>query len=280
MEGRMIILTPKARQVLAKLQEEKDSAQALVTSTLSRVGEADRALGNNPEGVNAADLEFEITRLRANLGKHQQRFEMLSTLVANIRRWLSEQKPNAVLSDWKPAKLKERSGESTFDAIDRVRTEIASLSRDLRDVRDAGLPREELYAQAAKWVATQAMHCTPKITATQKDFKIEFGQQSSFTNPAPDMVSYFCWYDGDAIVGLLCKEIDKLPVPKLVLTPADRDRRMSELKEALLRLERTEEQLIVLAEQDDHVVLRRPASSPEAILGVVVERAAKTTAAA
>jgi hypothetical protein len=280
MEGGMIPLTPRARQKLAELQEEKDSAQALVTSTLSRVGEADRALGNNPEGTNVADWEFELSRLRANLGKHQQRFEMLSTLVTNIRRWLSEQKHNAVLSDWKPAKLKERSGETTFDAIGRTRSDIATLSRELRDVRDAGLPLDELYAQAAKWVATQALRCTPKITASQKEFRIEFGQQSSFTLPAPDMVSYFCWYDGDAIVNLLKKEIDKLPVPKLVLTPADRDKRMSELKESLLRLERIEEQLIMVAEQDDHVVPRRPAADPAAVLGVVVERAAKATAAA
>ena len=274
----MITLTPKARLKLAALQEAKDSAQALVTSTLRRVGDTDRALGNNPQGVNAADMEFELSRLRANLGKQQQRFEMLSTLVGGIQQWLGTQKPNVVLSDWKPAKLKERSGETTFDAIDRVRTEIATLSRELTDVRDAGLPKEELYAQASKWVQTQALRCTPKITASQKDFKIEFGQQTSFTTPPPEIVSYFCWYDGDAIVDLLCKEIDKLPVPKVVMTPADRDKRMSELKDSLLRLERTEEQLIVLAEQDDHVVPRRPMADPAAVLGVVVERAAKAVA--
>jgi hypothetical protein len=279
MEGRMTTLPDKARRKLATLQQERDTAQSLVTSTVSRVGDTIRALQINPEGPQAADIEFELTRLRATQGKAQQKFEALSSLVANLRMWLSQVKPHVQLLDAKPIKIKEGSGESIFDAIDRIRAEIATLARELRDVRDAGLPREELRAQASKFVQTQALRCTPKITATQKDFKIEFGLQTSFTNPPPDMVSYFCWYDGDAIVDLLCKEIDKLPVPKLVLTPADRDARMSDLRGQLLRLERIEEQLVMQAEEEhEQFVPRRPLADAAAVLGVVVERAAKAVA--
>lgn len=276
----MNTLPPKARQKLAILQEKKESAQALVTSTLSRVGEADRALGNNPEGQHSGDWEFELSRLRANLGKHQQRFEQLSSLVANIRRWLNEQRPSVVLSDAKPIKIRERSGASIFDAIDRTRSEISVLASQLRDVRDAGISREELYAQAAKYVQTQAVRAEPRITASFKEFRIEFGVQSSFTNPGPDLPAFLCWLDPDAVLGLLTKKIDTLPVPKIVLTPAERDTRTAELKQSLLRLERTEEQLIVQAEQEhDQFVPRRPTADPAAVLGVVAEREVKVAAA-
>jgi hypothetical protein len=279
MEGSgMIELTPKARSKFSVLQESMYGAQALVTSTLSRISLTDRALGNSPSGPNSADMEFELTRLRALLGKHQQSFEMQSTMVANIRRWIAEQKTNVVLVDWKAPKLKERSGESTADAVGRVRVEIATLSREQRDVRDAGLPRDELYAQCVKWTQMQASRCNPKITATHKDFRIEFGTQTSFTLPAPDIVSYFAWYDPETVIDLLKKEIDKMPVPALVMLPAERDARMTSIKEQLLRLERTEEQLIELAEQDDHIIPRRPLADPAALLGVVVERAAKAVA--
>jgi hypothetical protein len=68
-------------------------------------------------------------------------------------------------------------------------------------------------------------------------------------------------------------------LPKLVLTPADRDRRLGEVRSELLRLERIEEQLITQAEQDhEQPVYRRPAADPLAVLGIVVERAAKAVA--
>jgi hypothetical protein len=273
----MTTLPQKARQKFAVLKEELDGAQALVNSTLARIAETNRVLGYDPEKT--ADLEFELTRLRANLGKYQQRFEGLSSLVANIRHVIGELKPNVVLSDWKPGKLKERSGETVFDAIDRTRTEIADKARELRDVRDAGLPVDELRAQAAKWVQTQALRCTPKITASQREFKIEFGQQTSFTTPPPDLPAFLCWLDPDAVLELLTKQIDALPVPKLVLTPAERDHKLVETKEALLRLERIEEELIWQSEQDhEQKIYRRPAADPLAVLGIVVERAAKAVA--
>jgi hypothetical protein len=269
----MTTLPDKARRKLSALQQERDTAQALVTTTLARISEANSTLGYSSDGATVADQEFNLTRLRAQLGKEQQRFEQLSMLVANLRRFLAELRPNIVLSDSKPLKLKERSGESVFDAIDRVRMEIATLSSELRDVRDAGLPIDELKAQAAKWVRSQALRCTPKITATQKKFDVTFGEQSSFTNPPPDLPAFLAWLDPDAVTDLLCKEIEKQPVAKLVLTPADRDRRMSELKETLLRLERSEEQLIAAAEQEhEQFVARRPMADPAAVLSVVVER--------
>jgi uncharacterized phage infection (PIP) family protein YhgE len=278
MEDRMTTLPDKARRKLATLQQERDTAQEIVRSTVNRVGDTIRALQINPEGPQAADIEFELTRLRATQGKAQQKFEALSSLLANLRMWLSQVKPHVQLVDAKSVKIKERSGESIFDAIDRTRSEISKMASELRDVRDAGLPLDEVKAQAAKWVEQQARRASPKITATQKEFNIEFGVQSSFTNPAPDFGAFMALLAGDDLLDLLCKEIEKLPVPKLVLTPAERDKRMGETKESLLRLERTEEQLIILAEQDDHVVPRRPAADPAAVLGVVVERAAKAVA--
>jgi hypothetical protein len=272
----MITLPDKARRKLGLLQTELETTQANVSSTLTQISLANQTIGYSNEGTTVADQEFNLSRLRAKLGKEQTKFQQLSGLLANLRRFLTENvKRSDVLVDAKPVKLKERSGESTFDAIDRIRMEISSHSSELKDVRDAGLPLDEVRAQAVKWIHQQGLRCTPKITATQKKFDITFGEQQSFTNPAPDLPAFLCWLDPEAMLDLLSKEIGNRPVPKLVLTPADRDRRMSELKELLLRLERSEEQLISQAEAEhDQFMERRPNADPMAVLGLAIEKRA------
>jgi hypothetical protein len=272
----MIKLPDKARQKLTILQQERDTAQALVTSTLSRISDTGRALDNNPTGEHAADMEFELTRLRAHLGQYQAKFEQLSMLHGNVRRWINDVKPNAVLSDCKPIKLRERAGESTIDAIGRVRGEIGVLAGEQRQAMDAGLPRDEIRAQVAKFVQSQAMRCKPHIMANHRDFSITFGDQSSFTNPAPDHIAFLCWFDPDTAADLLNNEVDRQFPPDeaaFVMTPADRVLRLAEIKASLLRLELTEEQLIERAEEEGQVVPRRPAADPAAVLGILVERA-------
>jgi hypothetical protein len=127
------------------------------------------------------------------------------------------------------------------------------------------------------------MRCRPKINASHFGFNVEWGgDQRTLGFGQPIVPDFLCAIFPDEMIELLTTEAAKHAItPKLTLAPAERDAKLAELRELILRLERSEEQLIGQAENDyHHYVDRRPNAAPLAVLGLAIEKQHVTTKAA
>jgi len=276
------LLPARAKTKFAALKEECTNAQTLVTSLVNRTTEQFKALSFlQKDDPKLADIEFEISRLRAAQSKAQSRFESLSTLLANIRRYLTEDvKPHQQLSDIKPPKLKERTGQSWFDRIDSTRMEISRVAAEIKDVTKAELPTDELHAQCAKYVQAAAMRARPIVKASHDGFRVDWGDQRTVASSPLTMPDYLAVMFPAEMTELLYNIAADRPAPKLVMTPSQRAEKLLELKVSLLQLERMEEALVSEAEIVTGVFVdRRPLANPLAILGLTLERAEPAKAA-
>jgi hypothetical protein len=280
---RMNDLPIRAKNRLASLREELANATSLKNATVARVSDTFKALRNNPEGPQSEDVKFELQRLETVQRVAMEKYEALSHLVANLDKWV--QMNTRPLADAKAARIKERSGLTWFDRIHSTRTEIAKCALELREVEKAELPLDELRAQVTKWVMEHARRATPRITASHREgFKVEFGQLQNFDSmrfgsPSDrgivEPIMFHCLFHPKAVIERLYEQLSDRPTPDLVLSPADRDKQLTKLKDDLIRLERTEEQLVAEAEATyGHYVERRREANPMAVLGLAFEQRA------
>lgn len=270
-------LPVKARIKLSDFNDAEVQARNAVNDCVRRLSETQRAFEMNAHGDNAADVEFELSRLRSKLPQMQTQHNQWSALNTRIRQWLADLDAASALTDAKPPKVKLKPGQTASDAVAAVREEIAVLIAERLDVEQAGLPLDELKAQARKWVTQRQMKGRLHIRAGHREgFEVAF-ETDGFA-PKLDVLAFLTLYDPDGTVKLIERELERMPKPKLALTPAERESRLSDLSYKLLDLERREERLIELAADDLTFIPRRPHASPTAILGIVVTSKVAVTA--
>lgn len=158
-----------------------------------------------------------------------------------------------------------RKGEDYPAAVRRVRSEIATFSSELADVNAAGLPVFEIKEQMKRHVAERAGRGRPNVTVSQRGFEVSFTTEA--WSKKIDLLDLLCFLDRDKMVEQLCKMIDELRVPQLVLPPVERCTRISAIRTKIGELERLEEALIAAAENRGSsslgawMLTRRPSSA-------------------
>ena len=270
-------LPAKARAKLETLFDAENDARDLLMATNRRISELSHALATSSEST-AANMEHEISRLRAKMGLQQTRHQSIAGLNAQIRLWL-DQVSGFELEAVKRVRVRLKN-ESASEAIRRLRGEIAAVKAERGKVQRAAPTIGELKAAASEYVAGLSAKGKPMITAEHGTFGLRFGGDS-FTARV-DVPSILAWFDGNALTERLHAEIDAMPKPALAMSSKDKAAKEAELTAALAAAEGSEEDLIAELEErgEGPVIQRRQDASPSAILGVAKKLKARAAAPA
>jgi hypothetical protein len=253
-----------AREKFRAMEDSENEAQALVSATMRRLSELNKALITGPADE-AANIEHEQSRMRARLAQHQESHQAPAAFNVNIRRWLDGLASNATLEAAKALKVKLKSGETHSQAVARLREQIGALRTERTRTELAAPTVEEMKAAAAEHVSKLAERGTPRLAIQHGKFELRF-------NPELDAGCLLAWFHAAALLKRLEAQIDAMPKPALAVTAKARADRLATIKAELLELERLEESLIVAAEEEGQSIPRRANADPYAILGLVVAR--------
>jgi hypothetical protein len=158
-------------------------------------------------------------------------------------------------------------------AIDAVREERTQLLADLRAVRDAPVTSTAAKAAMTAQIDQLAARGAPQLHHTaEKALSVGFSAIPS--TGAFNALAFACWLHRDAIVARLEAELEALADDDIALTDTERAKREAAILAKIEEVERREERLIEMSEEQGAPVRRRDDANPAAVLGVVVVRAA------
>jgi hypothetical protein len=267
-------LPPKANAKAMAIEDAAMAAQAMTNATTRMISDLRETIGHNPE--KETECEAEIARLRDRLETQQNRHRSLAEISGSIRRYLELLPPSALIEVAPRMKVKLKEGESLKKALDRIRSDIAEKQRERQQVMRAELPIIDRKRAARAFVNELATKGAPQIVANHEQFKVTFSPQSFTT--ATDIPAVLAWLNPELFRERLCAQIDAMPKPTNALSTDDKRGRLKELKAQVYQLELQEEALIEKATDDGFEIARRADASPQAILGIIVNRKARVAA--
>ncbi|RXH05692.1 hypothetical protein [Bradyrhizobium guangzhouense] len=268
---------PKGVQAkILRLADAEAQAQALISSTLRRIGELQRMLSNNLNAERAEACLEEIGLLRQKQEQHSDRHRECADVNAAISRYLAQIPANVFLSDAKRGKAKLKAGETHAVAVDRVRGEIATVVSERQRVQQAGLPIADIRAKAAQWIDQRRRFARPKLTVSHDQFDVRFDLYIDNSSvPVPDMAGMMAYLFPERFAKRLDELISEMPEPAFALTVEEKSARLKDIRARLYELEVEEEALISAADELGQIIPRRSTADPRAILGLEINREAK-----
>jgi hypothetical protein len=273
-------LTKTSAAKYADMSDSVEDANNRVLSIQRRIKETENQLRNINDSTDedgAASLREEIKRLSDKRdGEQATHLSLVRTLTA-VRTWLLQLSPSVALHDV-PAKYYaggENDGSSLEGSVERCRADILGLQDARASVARSVLPVADLYADADAHVDALAMQGKPKLMMDRDKLSIRHSTDSFGVSPA-DALVFMAWLHGDAMRARLRSEIDDMRVEELrrhapVMPRAERVKKLTELDERILAVEREEEFYVVEAIMYGTTIPRRENANPAAILGVEVK---------
>lgn len=167
-------------------------------------------------------------------------------------------------------------------AIDQIRAELRALNERRLEVENAPLPPNELLARAVAEIDALAQRGALRVNPTARGpepvtslnealriaaVPVPEANGLNIFSPGAGGGTLWVWLHRDALVERVEQMIGELPA-KGCLTDEERKARLDEIDGKRLEVERAEEALICLAEQNGQVITRRPDASPIAILEI------------
>ncbi|RWN95183.1 MAG: hypothetical protein EOS05_10315 [Mesorhizobium sp.] len=307
-------LPPHAKMKLAAMREAKDDSRALqqmVSGKLQDLRERREQvelevsrLQRSFDGTDGAAMPFSkkpLEAAKAKLAKLDEERARLreqdqartavwnahGLLISRIENYLAELPQGSVI---RAASFKApKRTDKLLASIEAIRSTIATLKADRRDILMAPQPSSQALAFAKEWVAQKAEAGRPRL------FGILDGGSSNIDFPAPrlhveatvavnggqqhgvargyaagavDAVALQCWMNPDAVLAALERDIAEIAEDARALDPATRAFKDDEVSKQILDAEREEEALIELALADNLAVTRRADADVRAILGL------------
>jgi hypothetical protein len=260
-------LTTLSRTKLLELESAADEAQSLVAKTTLRIKELEVAIGTADSDTSVANLEHELSRLRAVQSKQQSLHSHRAQLAARLGQWLYTLSPNVQLVDVKARRPVLAKGETHLQAVTRIRSDIEKLKNELRLVQQAGPPIADVKRQAREYVRTLAERGRPTIKVGYET-GFELVMPTSSYSSTPLLSAVLAWIDPDTLINKINAEIDRMPKPPMSLSKKDRLERFAYLTNEFAALERSEERMIEAAAEQGQDIPRRVDASPAAVLNV------------
>lgn len=266
-------LPPEALRRLRQIELAADTAQQGANYAVARIGDIDRALGNDPSKRD--QLADEREELIASRISHQTRYKALAGLLGHIRPWLQQMQMEPRPVTLAPLVIpKRKRGETYAAAIDRLRLEITEIKKKQAVVFSAPIPRETLKERAAALVSSISTSMSPALGVAdgriQIDFKLAalFGDVTGGLTPN-HVFAMMCWLAPAQMVARLSQQVDDMNYPTSTMDEGLRKQKLRELHVELLDLEIEEEALVRDAHQEGIVsITRRPDASPLVVLGL------------
>lgn len=276
------ILPPAARVKLTAIEGSAADAEALTLAATSRIDQLEKTLAALSRQANAADgksatLDVELAatagelkRMQAVQASRQARRSNDVMIAASIRAWLEALPERTVLEVVPVPAATLQEGENLSAAIERVRRDINSLSRELTAVLQAPEPMDDLRARARQYVTKLAARGRPRIATARGEFAVAWRTRDAGTPgmTPEDAAAFAAWLDPERLAERLVAEVDRLPQAPGAISADERARRSGELETLISKAERAEEALIEAALASGQDVARRPRASPLAILGL------------
>ena len=176
-----------------------------------------------------------------------------------------------------------RRGDNPAAALDRLRADIDTTTRELMTLQFAAPTRAEIEAKVHAYVASCRRAGSPIIVASHERFAVNwFGSSPGLPQPTigpPQVAAMLAWYDPDAFTARLIATLADMPTTGEGISAADRTTRTAELTAQIEQLEHREEFLIQDAARHGHELLRRPHANPMAILGIRIASTREAVAA-
>lgn len=227
----------------------------------------------------AADKQ-RMSSLRERLKEAQQRDFVMRGLMSSLNLFIQRAANNSAISvsmfDKRSLPKRKRSGDAA-EALDAIRAEIDSTKSQIAAIERAPLKGKSKRAAVKRYLSTLVANGKPTANVNAQ------GEVSIRLGSGPDSVALFD-AKGSRLLGMVMHLVGEDKVLDLLapqeqerpdaITPAERDERLTELRDQLLLLEREEESLI-----DSSGVMRRADADPRAILGVEAPRLKSLAAA-
>jgi hypothetical protein len=153
--------------------------------------------------------------------------------------------------------------------VERIRADVEATKREIARVSNAGLPVDEIKAQAQDYVNGLIEYGRPSIQCDHNvAFTVSAPSQGWTGYRSSSLIALLAWFVPQRLLQRLHTEIDAdaAAIDKLRLTPNERGTLLSTMSQVLDDLERTEEALIERAADGGTDIPRRPDASPVAIL--------------
>ncbi|MGJ5180393.1 hypothetical protein ACQR16_24495 [Bradyrhizobium oligotrophicum] len=244
-----------------------------------------------------AAVDAEMTRLNELLETRQARSRNAGASVTNLEGWLRTGRPGGtaiVPADDIDVASVLKKGETVAAALDRIRRRLRELDADEHRVKSAPIPAAYAKAQARAAIEQLAERGTPDVSAlveaghaigwplTMQRLGLaaivgKTGDQivGNAMGEVIDTAALFVWLHRDALVARLEREIDAITDDVAALSPQDRERKLSEIAQDKLAIERSEASLVWSLQRDGLPVEHRTDADPRAVLGVELQVIAK-----
>lgn len=230
------------------------------------------------------EIGREIERVSQRRDNDADSYQHQSRIVASIRNWLLQVPASAVLEDASRVASDEVSDSETVDqGVVRCREDIERQKSVRAHVARSVPPLGDLHAAAAAYVEALAVRGRPRVSISSGQLTVRAAVIESVGNIGgarardENALAVAAWLHPEAVVERLREQIDEVHAAEvrrgmLVMTTAERDRRLAELDEDILRLERLEEFYVDVGAQYGLAVERRSDADPRAVLGVTMRR--------
>jgi hypothetical protein len=257
---------PKARAKLAAMGDVAESAHDILRGTTAKLSALHRQAALSSKEA-ATEIATEIARLTEVQDRHRANFLEADGVAQRCRTFLQMLPPGKIVTDAPSAHRVNVTGGGGFrEAVARLREEIGTVTKDLRNAQVAPLPVAIKKQRLREHVEALAAANQPRFTLYQDaPVKVDFANSK-------DAFAVLAGIAPDLAIERLFALIDKMPESPLALAPDVRTKRIETLTNKLNELEFKEEALIARAADDEgQVIPRRLMASPAAVLGVIVK---------
>ena len=156
------LIPADARARALALEDAEASATVMLSATARTIKEMHGQILQNP----AVEQEClaEIKRLETRMEKQRARLQNVATLSATIKHFLASLPANVRLEPTPKVKVRPQKGESTPQAVERLRARIAELLAEREQVLRAELPVADKKRAAKAYVNALVQRAAPRIS--------------------------------------------------------------------------------------------------------------------
>lgn len=293
-------LPPRAAAKISTLIAAVDEAEALSTVAQrngDRLRQEIALLANQLDALPERGqlerrelLERQIAALKGEADATQAAWRSRSTQSANgrqtlaqVRHWLTKVSSELVIEDV-PNLPSPPTGDLSA-AVSQLRDQVEDIKAQIREIRAAPLPLEDLKAKATALVERLANAAHPRLQAANGELELRFAAhgvaiaETAEPNRDGRLLKIMAWLYPEMIERRMHALLDAKVADETAdaISEEEKASRISTLKDLLLKLEREEEAAIVAAAATGHLIPRRQRCNPLAVLGVITRHKSKAS---
>jgi hypothetical protein len=252
-------LPVRAKERLDRLTLERDASLDASRAAMSRISMLPR------QGAEAMR-----DRLQAEHERLAERHRALALLLSRIHQWCWELKlpPGSVLEIAAVPDTKLRASETVAAAVASTRQQIVAVQQDISATRSRPMKRASQAEATRAYLARLAVRSQPKVGFDARgNASVRWVEDMATMDGVLGLLTFVL--GPQAVASAFARELEQEPEPPNAVSPLEREKRLGELAQDLLALERKEAELL----SRDESILPRPDMSPQAFLGVAIAQA-------